>query len=225
MKKRPYSLWIISLALLLTGPLSFFVSSDPKIWAIAAVGTLLGVGVWRVRLWGYFGFLAYSAALLIFQLYSYVMSPDPSLYLSLVAGASVAGVAAFLLQKHLTAPYFNPHLRWWETDPRFHVDLHIELLVEGHSRKGKVLDISRGGCFLCTDTRLIVGEVLGLKVRFKDLQMEVPAEVIWASKNPEGYGLRFILARSEQKKHTKRLVQTLTHEAPLATTQKTRTAA
>jgi hypothetical protein len=231
MRKRPISIVLISLLLGSLGPASALLwmltghqqAVHIPLVIYAALGTVVGYGIWRVKLWGYYSFLVYSATLLIYQLYLYVVSPETSLYFSLMVFAVFAGVVGFLIQQHITAPYFNPQLRWWETNPRYLVNLFTDLKIESHNRKDTVLNVSAGGIFLNTDTHLLMGEIIESKIHVHDVTFSAKAQVVWISKDPEDYGMKFVELNKNQKKSLKTIIRYLVHQKMAVTKSPERT--
>lgn len=84
--------------------------------------------------------------------------------------------------------------------PRYQLALKAELWVRGleHHMVEKTANISPSGLFLCTDLELPTGDVVHVRIIFKDLDayFDAKARVIWQcdgkSSHPQGLGLEYI---------------------------------
>ncbi len=206
MLHRPWSIVVMSILLGLAGPsmAAFWLSQNlsqittawksinPFFVGFGLCALVAAYGIWKVRPWGYFTYLFLSCASLAYLLFQYVMAADLENYNPLLSASLLALGTCILLQKHISAPYFNPNLRWWERDPRYRVQLGAKFQIDRQTRKGNMLDISRNGCFTELDTKLIVGEEIELRIQLLKFDFTTRAEVIWHSDDPKGYGLRFL---------------------------------
>lgn len=206
MLHRPWSIIVMSTLLGLSGPLAlaywFSMHSedfktawrqiDPIIVGLFALSTFVSYGVWKVRSWGYYTYLSTACLSLIYLLYDFAMAGNLDNYMPLALSTSFAIGTCILLQKHVSAPYFNPRLRWWERDPRYRVHLGVKFQIDRQTRGGSLLDISKSGCFAELDAKLIVGEEIEMRMQMIKFDFTTRAKVIWCSSDPKGYGLMFI---------------------------------
>lgn len=206
MLHRPWSIITMSVLLGITGPLTLLLwflnhssdyltawrQIDPFITALSVMSTIVAFGVWKVRPWGYYSYLVTACCSLLYLLYEYVMAANLENYLPLIFATSFAIGTCLFLQRHVTAPYFNPRLRWWERDPRYRVHLGVKFQIDRQTRSGGLLDISRGGCFAELDAKLIVGEEIEMRMQMIKFDFTTRAKVIWCSTDPKGYGLMFM---------------------------------
>lgn len=223
MKKRPASILVLSVICWLMGPvyLSYhlwFHTHDPMSsllnfnlahLVIALVAFPVGIGIYKVRKWGYFSFLAFSMALVGYFLFEYFTSPLLHNYLLLVTSVVLVGSTSLLLQKHITAPYFNPQLRWWEPDPRYRVNLQAEFKIDGDIRRGHLLDLSLTGCYATIDTKLAVGDTIYVHINLLDHKFKCMSQVKWINEETGGIGLMFTDMSRESKKELRSIVNYL----------------
>ncbi|MCB0394703.1 MAG: PilZ domain-containing protein [Bdellovibrionales bacterium] len=223
MKQRPLSIWIISAIYMLIAPVGFgYVAIASRFdgelfskmmrWDVALVllaGSVVGYGVFRVRPWGYFAFLGYSSALVLGMSFRHFLNPTTFSYFTVVGFIAGVGAIAAFIQKHFSAPYFNPHLRWWESDPRFQTELNVSLSVDGGSHSATVRDLSRSGCFLSSEARVAPGDVVKIKITLLDYQFSSEARVIRVSEKLDGFGLMFYDLDKENKKTVKAIIKYL----------------
>jgi Tfp pilus assembly protein PilZ len=240
MKKRPLSISIIATGYLfaplinilqiawfnhwpLTGPRSVVHHLSPYEWSILACFPVIALGIYRVTRWGYLLFLAFSAFLLMHNSYAYLINPSYNLSVVIMFQLLIVGVAGFFLQRHMAAPYFNPQMKWWERDPRYPVSLSAQLHSRKRDIKVSVQDISKGGCFVCTDLKLNLGETVDLTINLTDISFKGIAKVVWvARRKPQGYGMMFIDQLSENKRALQTLLNALKHSQVPARPEKRR---
>lgn len=224
MKARPISIQATAAILFLAGPIylaywaiqaggdwTTFVETTNPVWAFLLVsGVIVSTGVWAVRPWGYFSFLGYAALVLLYQGWQYFQNPDTSLYMALAITLPAAVAATSFLREHVSAPYFNPKMRWWERDPRFRVNMGARFQVNSQRQKGSLLDLSRGGCFAELETILFPGDLIELRVTVDEVDFLTRAKVIWRSSRPRGYGLMFYNMNARQKREIDQLLDYVT---------------
>jgi len=191
-------------------------SIDPAVAAICIFSLIVVPGVWKVRAWGYFAYLLLASVSLTYLLYDYVTSANLENYTPLLVATLFAIGTGAILQKHVTAPYFNPRLRWWERDPRHRIHLGVKFFVDRQTRAGHLLDISPGGCFTDLEAELRVGEEIEIRMQMIQFDFTMRAKVIWNSSNPKGYGLMFMGMTRRHRKEIDRII------AYLIETQNTR---
>jgi len=203
---RPLSIVVLALFFLLVTPVTavlwlikhdgnYFLAMkhlDPVMGVFCIASLIVSIGVWRVRLWGYFAFLAMSVATLCYMMFQYVSNMEIDLSVNMLICSLFSAGAGFFLQKHVSAPYFNPKLRWWDRNPRYRVQVGAKFQIDRLSRKGTLLDISKSGCFAELDTKLIVGEEIEIRITLLTYDFITKAQVIWSCKDPKGYGLLFM---------------------------------
>lgn len=207
MHHRPVSIRVITLFCLIfavvSGHFSYLdVNAHEQIrfmlFAVCALTT--GIGIYFVRPWGYFLFLGSSAAFIAQQLLNYISEPQERAYFSLIAAILSSFIVSRFLQKHISAPYFNPKLRWWEVARRVHVSAKAELMVDGQSIEGHILDLSRSGCFMSIPIQFLPGDIIYLKLASDDIHITIMTRVVRKSRQPEGYGLMFLdMSRQERR--------------------------
>jgi hypothetical protein len=169
---------------------------------ILFVYPLGALAVFSVRRWGWYLFLSCSALLIGYNLFVYSLSPRYNLLVLIIYNLALAVVAGIFFRKHVIAPYFNPRLRWWETETRYRIDISLEVLLEDGRHTGDLLDISESGCYLATETPLISGETYTLHIRCMDREAAVRGRVMRSSTITEtvrGFGIMFVGLQEEEK--------------------------
>lgn len=220
MLHRPWSITALSIFLGLLGPLwavywtyqnfseisTAWKNINPFIVSICILSFVVAHGIWKVRTWGYFSYLFLACLSLSYLMYEYMVNTDPENYLFLLCAAAFATGTCILLQRHVSAPYFNPRLRWWERDPRYRVQVSAKFHIDRQTRQGNLLDISRGGCFAELEAKLIVGEEIEMRMQMLKFDFTTRAKVIWNSHDPKGYGLMFIGMTRRHRKEIDRIL-------------------
>src|ERR1700722_9977778 len=125
MKKKPFSITLIALLYFLApignvlqisyfnhwplhGPRSVFNHFSFYEWCILAAFPVVAFGIWRVSRWGYYLFMAFAAFLVVHNTYAYFTNQAYSPYVVLLFQLVIFAIAGFFIQKHVSAPYFNP---------------------------------------------------------------------------------------------------------------------
>ncbi len=222
MKKRPISILIVSFICILIAPLylgyhlwfqsldlmTSFATLNPAHLLITMVAFPVGFGIYQVKKWGYLSFLSFAVGLVIYFLYQYFKAPILPNYIILLTTVLLVGGLSLLLQKHITAPYFNPQLRWWDRDPRYRVNLVADFQIDGDVRRGSLLDISMSGCYAKIDTKLSSGDIIYLNLSILDLRFKAMAKIIWVNKE-SCYGVMFVDVNSNSKKELRSILNYL----------------
>lgn len=153
---------------------------------------LVAIGIWSVRRWGYFLFLAFSLFVISRNFYVLWTNQYYSRYVVLLFQVMTLSITGLLLQSHVSAPYFNPKMRWWESLPRYKFNTLGTLTIGLKKFKAEIIDLSRGGCFIKTEAFLKVGDIIKMSIPYKRVTIQTSGKVTWASdKIDGGYGIMF----------------------------------
>ncbi|MEW6055701.1 MAG: PilZ domain-containing protein, partial [Bdellovibrionota bacterium] len=121
---------------------------------------------------------------------------------------NIVFVSYFLLGA-VRAPYFNPRLRWWESKPRYLVQLKAVVSSSTLNQKCTILDISEGGAFIKTAMPLLLGDVVRLDISFLDRTLSVVGHVVHCGRSEvKGYGVQFLNGGHAAKKAIRKLIET-----------------
>lgn len=146
----------------------------------------VGVGLWLVRSWGFWLFLAYTPLLLLFNVREIVARPNLFSFSALGQNVLLFAAIGYVLQKDISAPFFASTPRGWRRAKR--VPLTIDVTVEGMTLKTR--DLSEGGCFvLWPDCPRSLGEPVKVKFEHGGRTFELVAGV--ARIDSEGVALAF----------------------------------
>lgn len=178
---------------------------DTPTWVLLSLLFSSGLSLLFVRRWSW----TYSVVVIgIIVAYDIVMFKH---FLDLGPGAAIAMItltvsfALILYFSEFRQPYLNPRLRWWETSPRYKVDLPASL--SKFEKAGVIVDISRSGLLIEWPADVNVPT------------MEGPCEITLLGnlklngmirrQTPRGYGVQFEQITGEQKKGLMKLLETL----------------
>jgi hypothetical protein len=174
---------------------------------------VVAFGIYRVRKWGWFLFITFSALLIAYNLIVYFfLNPNYTPETILLFVMIITVFSAVFLRKHVYAPYFNPRLRWWETASRYRVTLDTVILTNDGMTRCKLLDLSQTGCFVDHSAELQEGKTVLLKMRCKGIDIHCEGKVVRKSGEKErfsGYGVMFQNVPKDTRKKIKHLIRAL----------------
>jgi hypothetical protein len=108
-----------------------------------------GAAVYAVKRWSYFTFIAATVLTFAFNLQAWQQFPEVFPLSELILTYLVnLGFVSYFLIPNVKAAYFDPRLRWWESKPRFHVDIVGRIKGAFGDVPCRIMDISEGGVFL-----------------------------------------------------------------------------
>lgn len=162
---------------------------EPHVWTLMALVSLSGLCLLFVRRWSWILSLVSLGIVLVYSLF---------LLPSIASKASIAivsllmlitiGAMGVILFSPFRLPYINPRLRWWETGPRYRVDIQVK--VDDLSDEGVLVDISRTGCLVEWGGVRIPQDLRGNVRLLMPMGLVLLAEV--TRRTPQGYGFRFL---------------------------------
>jgi hypothetical protein len=181
----------------LIGRISIVQRLAPLDWAVLALYLACAASIFSVKRWGWYAFMLASLALVADNAYVAFLRHDRyGVFLVLAYDLVLTLAAGFFFRRKVIAPYFNPRMRWWETQPRYQA-LSYLLLGSGESRfSANIVDISASGCFILSDRELRVGEVLPAEIHCFGEDIALDVHVVRAADyhGSRGYGLMFVKA-------------------------------
>ncbi len=152
----------------------------------------IGLCLLSMRKWGWWGFILLSLYLIGYNLLAYLKNPFYSPLSLIIFTILLTTAAGLLFRKELIAPYFNPRLRWWETDRRYDLSFRCRINFGRDSLSVPVFDISRGGCFLAVDKPAPLSRILTLDISINRLFLSLKGEVVRGATEPvKGWGIVF----------------------------------
>lgn len=179
------------------------------LWALAPA---VALGIYRVRMWGWFLYLAHATATTALSLFGPGFSGF-GLSTATFINLPFFAVAGYYLFSEIRAPYFNPRLRWWERYPRYRDAIHV--IIEG--KEFKLFDISSKGLFVVDidAPKRKVGDRLvahvGIGDEIASLRMEVIRVHVGGGEYPAGFGARFLSMDSQARRAVSEYIHELKH--------------
>lgn len=168
--------------------------------------------IYSVKNWSYPVFVSAMAWTFYRNFQSWQSHPD-IFTLPLMLGVHVFNLVfvSYFLLPAVRAAYFNPRLRWWESKPRYRIDLSGHVSKEKSQQLGSechILDISEGGVLIKTATAFEMDAKVQLKFSFFNLHFDLPAQVVHqGGAEFQGCGLRFVGLNKDQQRRIRNLTR------------------
>jgi hypothetical protein len=227
MKQRPWEIILISVIYILA-PIgnilqAMFInhSTFPDLihqfkvidWLILISYPVIGVLVFTVKKWGWYLFIAFSFILIILNVIGYLRNVNYSFVMLIVFNVLIVGITALFFSRHVMSPYFNPRVRWWEVPARFKLNLTATLHSDQNIIESQILDISKTGCFVQTETPLAISDKIWLEIKFSNKEVDCFGKVVRTAgakeNNKNGYGIMFLSVGKDSRKLLDSLIQTM----------------
>lgn len=179
----------------------------PSYYVLSLLGILSGYGLWEMRRWGWYVFLAtnlliaYSSAVLVTD-----FGTTQHKFIAYLVCLAVVGGIVYRIGREVKVPYFLPRIRWWESNPRYKLVAPVQLKREDEELlEGEILDLSNSGCFIKLKQELKQGEVVTLRFTLYQESVECQGTVVWRAAStvthPRGIGVKFApLPRYQRRK-------------------------
>ncbi len=172
---------------------------------------IAGFAIYRVKKWSYPVFVIVMLWSFWVNFSSFSRYPEnyPIFLLSIIYVVNFALVGYFLIPA-VREVYFNPRLRWWESKPRYEVEIDVEIDLGFEKKKAKIKNLSMGGIFLEPEGSIEINTVGILRFAIKNYELNLEGKFLYC--NPSvmsGYGVEFQNLSSKQKKELKKLTAEL----------------
>ena len=116
----------------------------------------------------------------------------------LITVVNLAVVTYFLLPA-VRRFYFNKQLRWWESKPRFKVEIVGIIEYKDLTHKCMIRDLSEGGAFIESDIDVSDKDQVNLQVSVLNKRFPINGIVVHKRASaPIGYGIEFKLNKEEK---------------------------
>ena len=182
-------------------------------WPIIVSPIVAGLAIYACKKWSFFVYLAAITVLFYFSYQGYLsksgavgLAPLLSIYV-----VNILVVGYFLIPA-VREVYFDPRLRWWESDARYRCELECEFSSQGETHQGVVTNISRSGLFLKTDSLPSDNDIVDLSFQFDKTQQNYRGHVVYHDRQARmGIGIKFDHTKESAKaiKQTTRLLEKL----------------
>lgn len=207
-----FSAWLHQISVARYLSLFFETRSALELTEFFGIYAVTAFAIFSVRSWSYPVFLAIMGWTFYRNYQSWQAHPDIfTVPMMLTVHAVNLGLVSYFLLPAVRAAYFNPKLRWWESKPRYRIDLLGQLVPHQGILSGSechILDISEGGVLIKSNAKLTVGDNLQLKFSFFSLHFALPAKIVHQGGSQfQGYGLQFVALSREQKRQIRNLTR------------------
>jgi PilZ domain-containing protein len=233
MRQRPLSVKLISLLCLLMPPCVLWMAARVSGLPLAgnhgifhhmavsdgfvlALFPVVAAGVYSVRRWGWYLYVGFAAFLIPYTLRAdSIIGSGFGRGVTLFFIAAIVSLCALFFRKHVYSPYFDPRLRWWESAPRYRINLNTRLFTRRGEAEAVVMkDISTTGCFVDLSRNLAVGERVWIVIECASAEISCMGRVVRAEARagvPRGYGVMFDAMNRENRTRLDRLIRALVH--------------
>jgi hypothetical protein len=232
MKSRPWPLVILALLQFLAPVFSIVVSAHlshlsvlqytRSMWGVPWLQRLdffflmpiAGLAIYRPRRWSYPVFIGITAWVAFENFHEWRLHTQMiPLWLVLVLFAMDVALVSYFLLPAVRTVYFDRTLRWWETSPRYRIDIDCTLTDANGTVAGKIENLSSGGLFFKTTPALSGGDVREFRFDTFGRTVTVSGKVVHVREGDDvGYGVRFEHT-PESRKALNELTRVLDQEA------------
>ena len=109
-------------------------------------------------------------------------------------------IVTYFLLPAIRRFYFKKQLRWWESKPRFRVEIPGLLEYKKLDHKCVIRDLSESGAFIESDMDISSGEQICLQVSVLNNRFPISGIIIHKRTSPVlGYGIEFNINRKEKR--------------------------
>jgi hypothetical protein len=233
MQRRPWPLVLLALLQIL-GPIgSIFISAYVNkvgffemagaIWKYSRPWDLVefyvlpfsqGVFIFYAKRFGYYAVLALAAFSIYLNIQEWRVASDV-ISLPILLGVTATNIAliVYLLLPNVRVVFMNPRLRWWETPPRYLVELKAQVSKEdGHAKPAMIMDISVGGAGVQVESKLYEnGDTLLITFEHESTTILMRALAVYSRPDGTGerYGLEWQRGSAEDERRTMRYLDEL----------------
>lgn len=188
---------------------------DPAPAVISMLLFISGFSILFVRKWAWWmGILSLSA--LCFYNVSIIRNFYSDDWITMTLATVGSGLLLLLIYaSDFKKPFFNQRLRWWETDPRFMVNVPIRL--QGFEQNILLMDISKSGILLEPEQDESSEEAELVTIEFPsevivEINNELQLPCIFSRKTPKGAAYRIISISKHQSRYLRNWLDLLAKE-------------
>ena len=208
------SAWGQHIPFLSFSALLFKNASALTLFKIFGLPLLAGYAIWSVKRWSYPVFLTVMGWVMVDNVMVAMASRESFgvFTLSMVYVANFMTVGYFLIPA-VSAAYFNPRLRWWESKPRYRVNLNGDVTFTHGQERCLISDISVGGVMiqLSKSPSLKLGDMAAVRFGLFNLSLDIQGRVVHCISRGtfHAYGIKLENLSPVQKKQVTSLVTAL----------------
>ncbi|HLD99962.1 MAG TPA: PilZ domain-containing protein [Bdellovibrionota bacterium] len=229
MKARPWPIIVLTILYLLGPVFSILVASYlmhmspikylflwlPRASYWSALSTfclypIAGVAIYLMKPWSYALFITITA-LTTYQDYAAWRAHPAVMGFPVLFGLTLINVAivAYFALPSVRTPFFNRRLRWWESKPRYRMEIPAVLESDRGQTKCSLMNLSLGGGFIKSAKTLDTTAKSKLRFAIFNQTILVEARPVYRrARGTRGYGLEFVHT-PESKQTIGRIMQGL----------------
>lgn len=148
---------------------------------------VVGIGLFTVSRWGYWAFLAYGVALVLYDAILLVRAPSVFNFGAIVQTVLVLGALTYFLRRDIYEPFLAPERRGFRRHARQRVALTGR--IDGVERR--LVDLSAGGCLVeWPDCSRLPGGSVQLDLTFDEETLSLSCGVVRIDGNRVGLAFR-----------------------------------
>ena len=216
--KLPYYSYVVT-QLGLRGFIDYQIKNQSflDIFEFYSLFPIVGICILLVKRWSFVLFLLIEMRVLFFN-FSFLIENQSKLPFMLVATLPMLTIFNILIVAYFIVPsirntFLKSELRWWESKPRFKINISGTLKQNGHkSVKIKIDNISEGGMFISLKNFTPNDQPIVTEFTFGNLDFSLQG-IICHKRTTQGknigFGIRFLDLDKKQKKNVKNLVESL----------------
>lgn len=167
-----------------------------------ALFPIAGIAIYLTKKWSYpvfllvMGWTIYSNIEIWLSDYQGIMSPW---LLVAILTMNIAFVTYYLLPS-VRRPYFDQRIRWWESQPRFLIEIPCQITINDKTANGNIRDLSVAGAFIESEAKCEENDVIHIEWSIYNLRLRVDGQVVHTGRQgKQGYGIRFNATRKTKK--------------------------
>ncbi len=194
----------------------FALTPELRKFEIFVLPILLGGLLLLTRRTGYYFVIVGCVYLIVRGVIEFVASNQTDPVFPLVmTNLLCAAVIAYLVRPRTRMVYFNPRVRWWETDPRYVVGFPASIVrVGGKACKAKIENLAVGGAGVDTAEKdFLTNEIVDLEFQYEGVVYQLKAKVVWefsSGPNSQFVGIQWADGNSNaDRSKVRRLVRNL----------------
>lgn len=221
MKRKPWALVILAILhlfapignifinsqLMKISPLTYFQALFLKenlvhAFIFLVIPVLLSASIYACRNWSYKAYISLMMVPFVYSFISWLETPSitTGFVLAVFYAFNISLVSYFLLPA-IRQIYFDPRLRWWETKPRYAVDIKCEIKFEDKKIIGQIKNFSVGGLYLESTEQIPNDAALDISFEYATELYSIHGNpVFFKASPPAGYGVKFITELGADRK-------------------------
>ena len=187
-------------------------------WGRSGFAVFVGFALLRKKPWAWQMFVIHLCLMMgeqfyVASVYAENYNSAPSVLIALFAIC----LYFILVRLEYRVPYYSPQIAWWESDPRYRINLSGKLTAGGEKLDTQIMDISSSGCFLKLPKEFSIDQFVTVNFSLYGTEFECSGKVVWRAEStithPKGIGVRFVEMNRDEQALLKKTVKQLRNES------------